>query len=59
MDGLILRRMVTFLRYGETDGEDEDARNEKGQDVSVHSKRRHSDPCVRKVQEAHLAHLCE
>jgi len=30
MDGLILRRMVMFLRYGGADGEDEDAGNEKG-----------------------------
>jgi hypothetical protein len=30
MDGLILRRMEMFLRYGGTDGEDEDAGNEKG-----------------------------
>jgi hypothetical protein len=52
MDGLILRRMVMFLRYGGTDGEDEDAGNEKGQDVSVDSKLRHSNLCVRKVQEA-------
>jgi hypothetical protein len=28
MDGLILRRMVMFLRYGGTDGEDEDAGND-------------------------------
>jgi len=59
MDGRILRRMVMFLRYGGTDGEDEDAGNQKGQDVSVHSKRRHSNLCVRKVQEAQLAHLYE
>lgn len=57
MDGLILRRMVMFLRYGGTDGED--AGNENGQDVSVHSKLRHSNLCVRKVQEAQLAHLYE
>jgi len=30
MDGLILRRMVLFLRYGGTDGEDEGTENEKG-----------------------------
>ncbi len=59
MDGLILRRMVTFLRYGGTDSEDEDAGNGEGQDVSVHSKRRHSNLCVRKVQEAQLARLYE
>jgi len=47
------------LRYGGTDGEDEDAGNQKGQDVSVHSKRRHSNLCVRKVQEAQLAQLYE
>ena len=57
MDGLILRRMVTFLRYGGTDGEDEDAGKEKGQGVSVHSKL-HSNLCVRKVQEAQLADVC-
>ncbi|MGB8605631.1 hypothetical protein [Bradyrhizobium sp.] len=28
MDGLIARRMMTFLRYGGTEGEDEDAGNE-------------------------------
>ena len=49
MNSLILRRMVMFLRYGGTDGEDEDAGNEKGQDVSVHSKLRHSNLRVRKV----------
>ena len=58
MDGLILRRMVTFLRYGGTDGEDEDPGNEKGKGVSVHSKI-HSNLCVRKVQEAQLTHVCE
>jgi hypothetical protein len=31
MDGLISRRMVTFLRYGGTDGENEDA----GRDLSM------------------------
>ncbi len=28
MDGVISRRMMIFLRYGGTDGEDEDAGNE-------------------------------
>ena len=30
MDGLILRRMVMFLRYGGADGEDEDAGIDRG-----------------------------
>jgi hypothetical protein len=52
MDDLVLRRMVMLLRHCGTDGEAEDAGYEKGQDVSVHSKLRHSNLRVRKVQEA-------
>ena len=52
MDGLILRRMRMYLRYGGTDGEDEDAGNEKGHNISVHSKLCHSNRCIQKMQKA-------
>ena len=57
MDVLILRRMAMFLRYGGTDGWNDDAGNEEGQYVSAHLKLRHGNLRVRKVQEPQSANL--